>query len=94
MVNRAWQRLEAEFAAEGKARTLAELRPFLVGGVEVPSQETVAARLGLPCATLRTVLRRTRQRYRDTIRAEVASTMIDPAEVDDELRYLYRLLLG
>ena len=50
--------------------------------------------LGLPFATLRTVLRRTRQRYRDAVREEVANTMIDPSEVDDELRYLYRLLLG
>ncbi len=94
LVDRAWQRLEEEFATEGKTATLTELRPFLVGGADVPSQETVAARLELPFATLRTVLRRTRQRYRDAVREEVASTMIDPSEVDDELRYLYRLLLS
>ena len=94
LVDRAWRRLEAEFGTEGKAATLAELRPFLVGGAEVPSQEAVADRLGLPPATLRTVLRRTRQRYREAIREEVARTMTDPSEVDEELHYLYRLLLG
>lgn len=94
LVSRTWERLEGEFATEGKAATLAELRPFLLGGTEIPSQETVAARLGLPFATFRTVLRRTRQRYRDALRDEVARTMIDPSQVDDELRYLYQLLLG
>ena len=53
----------------------------------------MAARLEVPFATLRTVLRRTRQRYRELLREEVARTLADPAEVEEELRYLYRLLL-
>ena len=94
LVSRAWERLRGELTAEGKAQTLTELKPFLVGGSVLPSQEEVAARLGVPFATLRTVLRRTRQRYRDTLRDEVARTITNPTEVDDELHYLYQLLLA
>ncbi len=93
VVKRAWQHLEAAFAAEGKAQWLQEMRPFLAGGgATPPPQEEVAARLGVPVATFRTSLMRTRQRYREALRSEVAATVSDPAEVDEELQYLYRLL--
>lgn len=94
LVSRSWEQLQSEFATEGKAQTLVELKPFLLGGTTLPSQEQVAARLDLPFATFRTVLRRTRQRYRETLRQEVARTVVDPAQVDEELRYLYHLLLA
>ncbi len=94
LVDRAWERLQNEFAVEGKIDLLNEIKPFLIGGTELASQEEVAARLEMPFATLRTVLRRTRLRYRDALRGEVARTTADPAQVDDEMRYLYQLLLS
>ena len=94
VVTRAWQRLRAEFAEEGKAEWLDELKPFLAGGTATPPiQEEAAARMRVPVATLRTWISRLRQRYREALRAEVASTVSDPAEIDEELRYLYRLLV-
>ena len=45
-------------------------------------------------ATLRTWISRLRQRYRDALRTEVASTVSNPAEIDDELKYLYRILVA
>jgi len=94
VVARAWQRLRAAFAEEGKAEWFDELKPFLAGGTTVPpNQEEVATRIGVPVATLRTWISRLRQRYREALRAEVGSTVSDPAEIDEELRYLYRLLM-
>ena len=94
IVSRAWQNLESEFVAEGKAEWLEELRPFLAGGnVTPPNQEEAAARLGVPIATLRTWLSRLRQRYRESLRTEVASTVSDPADVDAELQHLYQILM-
>jgi RNA polymerase sigma-70 factor (ECF subfamily) len=93
VVTRAWRQLEDSFSAEGKAQWLDEMRPFLAGGTATPPrQEDVAARLGVPVATLRTSLMRLRQRYREALRNEVARTVSDPAQVDDELQYLYRIL--
>ncbi len=94
IVTRAWENLQNAFVAEGKAEWLEELRPFVAGGsVTPPNQEEAAARLGVPIATLRTWLSRLRQRYRESLRMEVASTVSDPADVDQELQYLYRILM-
>jgi len=94
IVSRAWQQLQNEFVAEGKAEWLEELKPFVAGGrVKPPNQEEAAARLGVPIATLRTWLSRLRQRYRESLRMEVARTVSDPADIDQELQYLYRILM-
>jgi DNA-directed RNA polymerase specialized sigma24 family protein len=94
IVSRAWQNLQNAFVAEGKAEWLEELRPFVAGGsLTAPNQEEAAARLGVPIATLRTWLSRLRQRYRDSLRTEVASTVSDPGDVDQELHHLYQILM-
>src|SRR5438445_4680573 len=94
IVSRAWQTLQNAFVAEGKAEWLKELRPFVAGGsITRRNQEEAAARLGVPVATLRTWLSRLRQRYRESLRMEVASTVSGPADVDQELQYLYRILM-
>jgi len=94
IAKRSWQQLRKKLVAEGKAQWLDELKPFVAGaGATPPNQEEVAARLGVPIATLRTWLSRLRQRYRDLLRTEVANTVSDPADVDEELRYLHRILM-
>jgi DNA-directed RNA polymerase specialized sigma24 family protein len=93
IVKRAWENLETAFEAEGKTEWLEVLRPFVAGGGKTPlNQEEAAAKLGVPIATLRTWLSRLRQRYREALRTEVANTVSDPAEVDQELHYLYQIL--
>jgi len=95
IVIRAWQNLESAFEAEGKKEWLEVLRPFVAGGGRMPlSQEQAAQELGVPIATLRTWLSRLRRRYREALRTEVASTVSDPADVDQELHYLYQILTG
>jgi DNA-directed RNA polymerase specialized sigma24 family protein len=94
VVTRAWQSLQNAFVAEGKAEWLEELRPFVAGGnVTPPNQEEAAVRLGVPIATLRTWLSRLRQRYRESLRMDVASTVSDPADVDQELHHLYHIVM-
>ena len=93
LVKRAHEALRTGVVAEGKAALFDALEPFLIGGIApLPDQEEVAARLGMPPATLRTHIHRLRARYRDLLRAEVARTVATPAEIDGELRYLYRVL--
>ena len=95
IVSRAWKNLQSEFEAEGKAEWLEELRPFVAGGsVKPASQEEAANRLEVPIATLRTWISRLRQRYRESLRMEVARTVSDPADVDQELRHLYQMLMA
>ncbi|MBE7157530.1 MAG: sigma-70 family RNA polymerase sigma factor [Rhodospirillales bacterium] len=95
LARRAREELKTAFAHENKLSLFDALEPFVFGGSKpLPDQEEVAARLAMPLATLRTSLHRLRQRYRESLRTEVANTISDPADVDDELRYLYRLLMA
>lgn len=94
LVGRAMEGLRREFSTGAKARVFSELRPFLTGGVCVPTQEEVAARLGVPLETLRSHLFRLRARYRSLLRAEVLRTVSDEADIDEELRYLCKVLIA
>jgi RNA polymerase sigma-70 factor (ECF subfamily) len=95
IVKRSWEQMQKNLSAEGKAEWLSELKPFVDGaGAAPPNQQEVAARLGVPIATLRTWLARLRHRYREILRAEVASTVSDPASVDQELHYLHQILMA
>jgi RNA polymerase sigma factor (sigma-70 family) len=93
IVRRAWEHLQNAFEAEGNTESLELLKPFIDGSKTTPpDQQQTAKKLGVPVATLRTWLWRLRQRYREALRNEVASTVSDPADVDQELHYLYQVL--
>jgi RNA polymerase sigma factor (sigma-70 family) len=94
ILHHAWESLRLETEDAGRGELLHTLRPYLmVGATPPPSQEEVAARLGLPLATLRTHIHRLRTRFRSALRAEVARTMPAEANVDEELLHLRRTLL-
>jgi RNA polymerase sigma-70 factor (ECF subfamily) len=92
LVARALERIEAEFDKRHKRRLFSALKPFLVGGVGLPSQEEVASRLDIPVETLRSHLSRLRVHYRELLREEVARTIGLAENVDEELHQLCRIL--
>ncbi len=94
LVSRAMEALAAEYFTPQKARLLAELRPFLTGGIGLPTHEAAAARLGISLETFRSHLFRLRLRYRTLLRAEVLRTVPMEQDIDEELRYLCRVLLA
>src|SRR4029077_20648881 len=75
LVVRSMEALSEEYSGGPRARIFAELRPFLTGGVGLPTAEQAAARLGVPVETLRSHLSRLRGRYRALLRAEVLRTV-------------------
>ncbi len=93
LVDRAMVGLHAEYATGLKAQVFAELRPFLTGGVGLPTFEEVAARLGVSVETFRSHLFRMRARYRALLRAEVLRTVPQEEDIDEELRHLCRVLI-
>jgi RNA polymerase sigma factor (sigma-70 family) len=86
-------RLTAEFGEGPKARLFGELKPFLYGGVNLPSQEEIARRLEMPITTLRSHLSRLRARYGALLREEVARTIGSADDVDEELRHFRKILI-
>ncbi len=94
LVERALEALSAEYSSGPKARVFAELRPFLTGGIGLPTHETAAANLGVSVETLRSHICRLRARYRALLRAEVRRTVPADRDIDDELRYLCCVLIA
>jgi RNA polymerase sigma-70 factor (ECF subfamily) len=91
LVARALERIRMEFNGP-KARVFAALKPFLTGGVGLPSHDLVAKQLDMPIETLRSHLSRLRTRYREFVREEVTRTIGPADDVDEELRHLRAIL--
>ena len=49
----------------------------------------IGRRLGTTEAAVKMAVQRLRARYRELLRAEIAETVADPAEVEAEIRYLF-----
>lgn len=92
LVVRALERTEEEFHHGSKARVFHALKPFLTGGVGLPSQDEVATRLEISIDTLRSHLSRLRARYRELLREEVTRTIGIAEDVDEELRHLCSII--
>jgi RNA polymerase sigma factor (sigma-70 family) len=92
LVGRALDRVEGELQTASKAHVFRGLKPFLSGGVNLPTQEEVARDLEMPLDTLRSHLSRLRARYRTVLRDEVARTIAAVDNVDEELRHLRGIL--
>jgi RNA polymerase sigma-70 factor (ECF subfamily) len=91
LIARALGILETEHA--GKSEMFATLRPWLDGGATA-SQADAAAALGMSGTAVKVAIHRLRARFRELIRAEIAATVHDPADVADELRHLIAVAGG
>ena len=83
------ERLEAKFLEAGKQRLFARLREFLLGDRGLATYREVAETLGLTEGALKVAVYRMRQRYRELFREEIAQTVADPAEADEEMRHVF-----
>jgi RNA polymerase sigma factor (sigma-70 family) len=87
-------RLRAEYEADGKAALFAALNPCLVGDRTTQPYEELAKALGLTEGAVKSAVHRLRQRYRQLLRDEIAQTVANPGEVEEELRHLIAVLGG
>jgi RNA polymerase sigma-70 factor (ECF subfamily) len=90
MLARVLDRLRAEYT--GHAMRFDDLKTFLVESRGTVAFGEVAARLGVTEAAVKSVVHRMRRRYAELFRDEVAQTVADPAEAQDEMRHLISVL--
>lgn len=86
------KRLEQEYQTAGKAELFGVLKQTLMGRREAQPYSELASRLSLSESAVKVTAHRLRKRYRELIRTEIAGTLEDPQEVDEELRYLFQVL--
>lgn len=87
VMNRAVNALAAGHAAD----RFAALRPWLMGDAAA-SQAEAAHVLGMSEGAFKVAVHRLRRQFREALRREVAQTVGDDADIDDELRYLCSVL--
>ena len=88
-------RLAQEYELGGKAALFEALKSRLIAGEAAASPyEELANRLGRTAAHLRVDVTRLRARYRAILREEVSGTVVDPRDVDEELRYLRQAMVA
>lgn len=88
VVEQALRRLREECEEKGRLRVFDALSPHLTTERAEVSYANLAATLGAPEAAVKKQLHNLRLRYRWLLRDEVAHTVEDPAEVEDEIRHL------
>jgi RNA polymerase sigma-70 factor (ECF subfamily) len=85
-------RIQSEFAANQQTNRFDYFKEFLLGDPPGLSYSEVAARLNLSVSALTSAIHRTRVRFREVFRAEIAQTVAAPSEIDDEIRHLVAAL--
>jgi len=94
LFQQALARLREEFAAAGKREHFERLKDYLSAEVGEGAYAEIAAHLGISRGAVAVAVHRLRQRYGQLVRDEVAHTVASPAEVEEELRYLIKLVSG
>jgi RNA polymerase sigma-70 factor (ECF subfamily) len=84
-------KLRREFEAAGRGHVFVALQPYLSGESDRTYAET-GARLDMSAGAIKTAIHRLRKRLGAVLREEVAETVTEPEDVEDELRHLLRVL--
>ena len=90
-VANALQTLRDEMTKADKSEQFDVLKGSLTGQDELP-RDQIAARLGMSEGAVKVAVHRLRQRYRMLLRAAIAETVSNEADLDDEMRYLIEVL--
>jgi len=96
LLGQAMSYLQQEYAFEGKAATFEALKPFIdpINGHESRSYEQTAYKLQISVGAVKTLIHRLRKRYSLRLREEIARTVSDPEQVDEEIYALCQALLA
>jgi RNA polymerase sigma factor (sigma-70 family) len=96
LIGQALDRLNRQYAVQGKGSTFQTLRAFLdpLNTKSLPSYEEVAGHLGVSVGSVKTLIHRLRKQYTALIREEISRTVSDASEVDSEIHELCEALIA
>ncbi len=88
------ERLQSDYALKGKAHVFETLKPYLTVEDDPASYAQISVDLTMTVGAVKVAVHRLRQRYRDLVRQEVASTVENEGDADDELVQLLKAIRG
>lgn len=92
VLDRALERLRAEWSGDERQRRFETLRGHLVGDTKTSSHREAAQALGMTEEAVKVTVHRMRFRFAELLRVEIAHTLRDPSDVDEEIRHLFDVL--
>ena len=92
VIEQAAARLQGEFAAAQQADRFTVLKDFLMGDSQTLSYSDAATQLGMSVSAVTSAIHRLRERFREVFRDEIANTLENPENTDEEIRYLLTVL--
>ena len=84
--------LREEYIKGGKVELFEHLKNYLGGTAEGLPYADLAKQIGMTEGSVKVAIHRVRRRCGDLLREQIAQTVADPADVDDELRHLFSAL--
>jgi RNA polymerase sigma factor (sigma-70 family) len=87
-------RLREEYRAAGKGELLERIQASLSQPRGAVPYAQIANQLGMTEAAVKMAVQRLRAHYRERLRAEIAHTVTEPSEVEDEIRHLFATFSG
>ena len=92
VLDRVLRQLRAEYHSTGRSDLFENLSSQLSGATTDGVLTELATRLEMSSEAVRTSLHRLRKKYRLLLRNEIGQTTNTPADVEDEIRYLFEVL--
>ncbi len=92
LLERTTARLREEYVHDGKAALYEQLKITLTEPRGAIAYAKLAESLAMSEGAVKVAVHRLRQRYRAVLRAEVAETVANSADVEDEVRQVFRAL--
>jgi RNA polymerase sigma-70 factor (ECF subfamily) len=94
VLRQALNRLREEYTATGQTELFDRLKDLEPGERGATNYAELGARWGMTEAAIKSAVHRLRRRHRELLREEIAQTVGDPAELQDEIRHLLNVLGG
>ncbi len=92
LLDRVLDLLSCEYAAKGGSELFNQLKIVLTQGTSDVSAGTLAAQLGKSEEAVRMAVHRLRKRYREILEEQIAATLDNPSEMEDEIRSLFEAI--
>ncbi len=84
--------IRAEYAAAGNEAIYEHLKVCLQAGSNRPAYHQLAGECGMTEGAVKVAVHRLRTRYRQRLKSEIAATVSQPVEVEEEIRDLFAAL--
>lgn len=93
LLERALRRLEGDYAAAGKGELFQQLQSLLLSEGSAECYRSLGSRVGLSEGAVKVAVHRLRHRFKEAVRSEVAQTVANSGDVDEELRCLMTAMI-